>query len=181
MIRKFLTKYDLRLFVLVVAIFVCFANVPGTFEGKQFPVIEDMAIHVMPVTEGRSEIFLDFKKIRNCSYRKIEFYMNDMNGDAVLNAKISAHYLGPVEVKWSGRQYTGVGPYAVYADAAKLQNLTVIAYHRCHGAYNTITKYRLADGQVTRLQGAFYSLCDPIRQGRVLQMKQLWLLGKLWG
>lgn len=150
MIRKFLTRFDKRIFALVVVLFVCFANVPGTFEGKQIPVIDDMSIAVMPISEDRSEIYLDFTKIRNCSFRKVEFYMNDSNGDALINTKVSAHYLGPVTTRWAGR-HSGVGPWAVYAPAADLQDMTVIIYHRCHSVYQTITKYRLADGAVTRL------------------------------
>lgn len=118
------------------------SNLIGRIEGELFPVVVDFNYHTIEknsrhdLAEG-SNIFGSFKKLRNCNFERIKWYLVDGSGYRV---RITINF-NDEQIRMSGLHY--FGPWSTNATTSHLDTLSrVYIEHNCHPIWKTVTRVK---------------------------------------
>lgn len=135
--------------ILWVILFLFFSTLPGRIEGIYIPVVEDFSVTIQPsqFEKNASDIYVSFDKTRpSCEFRSLSFFLHgkDKNGYEQ-RVRMRSSFKGEESVRFSGK-HEGVGPWIIMKNPSKLQDMSIVVEHDCHGLYNTITKIKIENG-----------------------------------
>lgn len=142
-------SYTLKILLILWCLILTTSEVPGKIESNLFPVVENFDYIYEDDETGKyqSNIYLAFMKLRDeCSFNKIEFFLyENVNGTGQM-PRIESTYLGEEKARYVGKQFAG--PWSVNASLEQLQNMNIKVYHKCHIGFDTITTFKVRDGEV---------------------------------
>lgn len=108
----------------------------GTLEAQWYPVISNVsASYTESDLENHSFVFLNFNKLRNCSYHSVTFYIAENGVRSTLRSVL--YDIGHIRLLG---EHTA-GPWDV--NTLDRENLEVEIVHVCHWLWPTISTFKL--------------------------------------
>lgn len=107
-------------------------------EGKLYPVVVSTELtQVRPIDETNSMIYGAARKVRDCSYIRIEWYYGDPNGRHVL---VPLDILEPSKIRGDGQFSFGPWQLNLGKDLVREETFALV-YHDCHPFWPTVSQF----------------------------------------
>lgn len=123
-------------------------NVAGRLEARYFPVIENVSVELYGRTDGESDFWLSFTKVRDCSYRVIDFEMIEEENGIERSTTLETDYEGKQLIRKPGDNRSG--NWKINAPIDDLSHMRFTITHRCHILYDTLSVFEYKNGEVTK-------------------------------
>lgn len=136
-------KHAVNFFIALMLVFIGMLYWGPGLEGKYLPVASvTNIVEVKETGNEEVEIFLQFKKVRNCEYKQLSWYIVDpVSGDLNLVPWLSVELGGNRGVSRPTGPTT-TGPWRIGMSKLDFeQHSLAVAKHQCHFLWPTISNF----------------------------------------
>lgn len=123
-------------------------NVGGRLEARYFPVIENVSVELYERADGEADFWLNFTKVRDCSFRAIDFELISEENGIERTTTLETDYEGKHLIRKTGDNRSG--NWKINADISDLAHMRFTVTHRCHIGFDTLSVFEYKNGEVTK-------------------------------